>query len=82
MPSDDLVIRVRGFGKRYLVPQKHEKDYTQAPTWKRRLKEFFPSLFGADETDFFWALRDISFEVKRARYWASSEKTAPARVHC
>ena len=52
-------------GKCYLVPQKHEIDYTHAPTWKERLKEFFPALLGADETDFFWALRDISFEVKK-----------------
>ena len=41
------------------------RDYSRAPTLKRRLKEFFPSLLGADETDFFWALRDVSFEVKR-----------------
>ena len=66
MPSDDnVVIRVQGLGKCYLVPQKHEKDYTHAPTWKERLKEFFPALLGADETDFFWALRDISFKVKK-----------------
>ncbi len=65
MPSDDVTIRVEGLGKRFLVPQKHEQDYTRVPSWKERLKEFFPALLGADETDFFWALRDVSFEVKR-----------------
>lgn len=65
MRSDDVAIRVEGLGKRYLVPQKHEEDYRREPTLKRRLKEFFPSMLGAGETDFFWALRDVSFEVKR-----------------
>ena len=65
MPSDDVAIRVEGLGKRYLVPQKHEQNYRQEPTMRRKLKEFFPSLLGAGETDFFWALRDVSFEVKR-----------------
>jgi lipopolysaccharide transport system ATP-binding protein len=65
MLNDDIVIRVDGLGKRYLVPQKHEATHAHAPTWKERLKEFFPALLGADESDFFWALRDVSFEVRR-----------------
>jgi lipopolysaccharide transport system ATP-binding protein len=66
MPSDhDIAIRVEGIGKRYLVPQKHEEDYSRAPSLGERLKEFFPAIMGADETDFFWALRDVSFEVRR-----------------
>ena len=65
MPSDDIVVRVENLGKRYLLPQKHVEDYSRAPTLGRRLKEFFPSLLGAEERDFFWALRDVSFEVKR-----------------
>lgn len=65
MRSDDIAIRVSGLGKRYLVPQKHEHDFSVAPTWSERLKEFFPGLMGAGERDYFWALRDVSFEVKR-----------------
>jgi lipopolysaccharide transport system ATP-binding protein len=65
MHIDDVAIRVEGLGKRYLVPQKHEGDYRQEPTIKRRLKEFFPSLLGASEADFFWALRGVSFAVKK-----------------
>jgi lipopolysaccharide transport system ATP-binding protein len=66
MPSDhDIAVRVEGLGKRYLVPQKHQEDYSRAPSVGERLKEFFPAIMGADETDFFWALRDVSFEVRR-----------------
>lgn len=66
MHSDqDIAVRVERLSKRYLLPQKHEEDYSRAPTTRERLKEFFPALMGADETDFFWALRDISFEVRR-----------------
>src|SRR6476619_5172372 len=66
MPTDDnIAVRVHQLGKKYLVPQKHVEDYSQAPTMGERMKEFFPAIMGADETDFFWALRDVSFEVKR-----------------
>jgi lipopolysaccharide transport system ATP-binding protein len=65
MLSNDIVVQVRGIGKRYLVPQKHEEDYSRAPTWRDRLKEFFPRILGAEEQDFFWALKDVSFDVRR-----------------
>ena len=35
-----------------------------------------------DEVEEFWALKDVSFEVKRARSSASSAATAPARSRC
>ena len=41
--------------------------------------------FGADgdsAPDTLWALRDVSFEVPRAKCWASSAATAPARARC
>jgi ABC-type polysaccharide/polyol phosphate transport system ATPase subunit len=65
MSNDDVVIRVRDLGKKFLVPQRHEQDYSKPPTWQERLKEFFPGLMGADETDEFWALRNVSFEVRQ-----------------
>jgi lipopolysaccharide transport system ATP-binding protein len=65
MSSDEIAIKVKGLGKKFLVPQRHEKDFSQAPTWREKLKEFFPHLLGADDTDVFWALRDVSFEVRR-----------------
>jgi lipopolysaccharide transport system ATP-binding protein len=65
LSNQEVAVRVKGLGKRYLVPQKHNVDYTKAPTARERLKEFFPAILGADESDFFWALKDISFEVRR-----------------
>ena len=65
MLSDDIAIRVRGLGKRYLVPQRHHEIGAAEPTWRDRLKEFFPELLGAGERDYFWALRDVSFDVRR-----------------
>src|SRR5262249_28872968 len=41
------------------------EDFSREPMLKERLKEFFPALLGADETDFFWALRNVSFQVER-----------------
>jgi lipopolysaccharide transport system ATP-binding protein len=64
--NNDIVIRVKGLGKNYLVPQKHAAGESyHEPAWRDRLKEFFPGLLGANEHDYFWALRDISFEVRR-----------------
>ena len=63
--DDDIAIRVSGLGKRYLVPQRHETTRTAPPTWRDNLKEFFPGLMGAGDKDYFWALRDVSFQVRR-----------------
>ena len=68
MASDDSVaVRVRGLGKRYLVPQRHENSELAGvaePDRRTRLKEFFPGLLGASGKDYFWALRDVSFDVR------------------
>ncbi len=64
--NDDVVIRVDRLGKRYLVPQRHEEsEVPREPSLRDQLKEFFPVLLGAGERDYFWALRDVSFNVKR-----------------
>lgn len=63
--DDNVVVDVRGLGKRYLVPQRHEHEVGKQPTVREQLKEFFPSILGADESDYFWALKDVSFQVKR-----------------
>lgn len=63
--NDEVVIRVDGLGKRYLVPQRHEDDVPAEPKLRDQLKEFFPDLLGVKATDYFWALRDVSFTVRR-----------------
>lgn len=66
MSSDrEIAIRVEGLGKQYLIPQRHEEETAAEPTVREQLKEFFPGLLGADENDYFWALKDVSFTVKR-----------------
>ena len=66
MPSNgEFVITVNGLGKRYLVPQRHEADATRPPSLRTQLKEFFPGLMGAGDRDYFWALKNVSFSVKR-----------------
>jgi lipopolysaccharide transport system ATP-binding protein len=63
--NDDIIVSVKGLGKRYLVPQRHEGEVMHEPTLRDELKEFFPALFGATEKDYFWALRDVSFDIRR-----------------
>ena len=62
MSSDDVAVRVEGLSKRYEV--------YESP--RDRLKQFvMPSLrrmVGAEPRDYFsefWALRDVSFEIKK-----------------
>jgi lipopolysaccharide transport system ATP-binding protein len=63
--TGEVVLRVERLGKRYIVPQPHGKD---ADRWWRlsaHLKEYFSAFRRADESDYFWALRDFSFEARQ-----------------
>ena len=58
MSSNLPAIRVENLGKRYLIPKKHRPGSLGA-----HLKDFVP--FFRDKTeDYFWALKDVSFEVQ------------------
>jgi len=61
--SSDVVIRVDGIGKRYVAPHKFGRDNLRSRLIGH-LKEFIP-FFRQSEEDYFWALKDVSFEVKR-----------------
>ena len=61
--SNDVVIRVEGLGKRYVAPHKFGRD-TMRARLMAHVKEFVPFL-RRSESDYFWALQDVSFEVKR-----------------
>jgi lipopolysaccharide transport system ATP-binding protein len=54
-------VRVEGLGKRYLVPDRHQSSDRMGKL-AVHMREFFPFM-GHDERDFFWALRDVSFEI-------------------
>ncbi|KRR18504.1 ABC transporter ATP-binding protein [Bradyrhizobium retamae] len=61
--SSDVVIRVEGLGKRYVASHRTEGSGLRT-RFAAHLKEYLPMLRQREE-DYFWALRDVSFEVKR-----------------
>ena len=74
--SDDVVIRVEGLGKKYLIG--HEFEPERNPTLRdglargarnawRKTAEMARgrAIVAGDKVEDFWALRDVSFEVKR-----------------
>ena len=61
--SSDVVIRVEGLGKRYIAPHRAGRDGLRVRL-AAHLKEYVPFL-RQGEDDYFWALKDVSFEVKR-----------------
>lgn len=60
--NDNFSVRVDGLSKRYVVPH---RDVSRGNMGKiaAHMREFFPFM-GRDEADYFWSLRDVSFEVK------------------
>jgi lipopolysaccharide transport system ATP-binding protein len=74
--SDDVVIRVEGLGKKYLVGQQAERErYTALRDvvargakglWRKAANMARGrALVAGDTVEEFWALKDVSFEVKR-----------------
>jgi lipopolysaccharide transport system ATP-binding protein len=74
--ADDIVIRVKGLGKKYTIGHEVERDrYTTLrdvmgrgakSLWRRTLDlARGRAIVGGDTTEEFWALKDVSFEVKR-----------------
>ena len=62
MSSEQFVVKVEGLGKRYVVP--HREEASKYGRLLTHLRGFVPFL-RHDERDYFWALRDLSFEVKQ-----------------
>lgn len=63
--SVDVAVRVESLGKRYVRPHASRVAGSRRAALSAHLKEFFPFLAARDESDWFWALRDVSFEVGR-----------------
>ncbi|KAF5051010.1 Vitamin B12 import ATP-binding protein BtuD [anaerobic digester metagenome] len=67
MPSD-IAIRVNGLGKKYRIAHETASYKTLGETLTRAVKAPFRRLTGeasSRSTEEFWALKDVSFEVKR-----------------
>jgi len=62
MSSDRFALRVEGLGKRYLVP--HRGESRRSERLLAHFKEFLPFI-GRQEEDYFWALKNLDFEVKQ-----------------
>ena len=66
--SDDIAIRVKGLGKKYRIAHETAAYKTLGETVTNTVKAPFRRLTGgapARTTEEFWALKDVSFEVKR-----------------
>ena len=66
--SNDIAIRVNGLGKKYRIAHETASYKTLGETITRAVKSPFRRLTGgvpSRSTEEFWALKDVSFEVKR-----------------
>ena len=61
MSSSELAIAIRGVGKRYMIRHDYTAPTTLAEAIVRRVRHPFAKV----EREQFWALRDVSFDVKR-----------------
>lgn len=63
--SSDLAIWCEGLGKRYLVPHRQQQTTSLLEDLRDHFKEYTGLAGRDDQSDYFWALRDVSFEVKQ-----------------
>jgi lipopolysaccharide transport system ATP-binding protein len=67
--SDDIAICVKGLGKKYVIGENQEKCLTVRDAITNSLKKPFQHLekrtTEGDKKNDFWALKDVSFEVKK-----------------
>jgi len=74
--TDDVVIRAEGLGKKYVIGHEAERErYTAlrdvlargARNWWRKTADLARgrAVVGGDRVEEFWALKDVSFEVRR-----------------
>lgn len=62
MSNSEIAVRVEGLGKRYLLPRQGQRKGLDLA--RSHVAEFLPFL-AHEEQDYFWALKHVSFELKR-----------------
>lgn len=62
MSSSDVAVSVEGLGKRYYTPMRNPAMRSSITAHLRNM-----GLLGASEEDYFWALKDVTFEVPRGK---------------
>jgi lipopolysaccharide transport system ATP-binding protein len=97
MMADDIAIRVENLSKRYRIGAKEEvhdtlagilSDWVKRPAHNlRRLRDLTRfNENGQEPEDIIWALKNVSFEVKRGEVvgmlWGLSAVMGRGRVHC
>ncbi len=74
--ADDVVIRAEGLGKKYVIGHQAARErYTtlrdsmmrSLRNWSRSARDMMRGhpIVAGDETEEFWALKDVNFEIKR-----------------
>jgi lipopolysaccharide transport system ATP-binding protein len=63
MYNSEAAVIVEGLGKRYYTPQRNMRKHSRILSHLRNIG----ILKGSEEEDYFWALRDVSFEVPRGQ---------------
>jgi lipopolysaccharide transport system ATP-binding protein len=63
--SDNLAIRVRNLGKKYQIGGPQEKYLTLRDAIVNSVKAPFARFNRAPPSEEFWALKDVSFDVKQ-----------------
>jgi lipopolysaccharide transport system ATP-binding protein len=65
MKSNSITVRVDDLGKRYFVPAAGTAEPLSGSPLTVALKRRFPTLRRDAENDWFWALRNVKFELER-----------------
>ncbi len=74
--TSDIIIRSEGLGKKYVIGHQSERETNvtlrdtitrSVRNWGRSARDMMrgQAIVAGDETEEFWALKDVNFEIKR-----------------